>query len=411
MQNVLVIADDLSGATDVGAQFGKAGVRNMVVLAHAMDQFDFSRAFEANSVVLVDTQSRHLSPAEAGKRIVQVLEKTAAAKVDVVYKKTDSTLRGNIGAELEALLEFFGDGRVCFIPAHPALGRTTENGIHYVDGIPLAESSFANDPRSPTRESGVANILRSQANSPIRIIRKGETPKWNAKGILVFDAVAVSDIDAIGRQIHQAGMFKALAGSAGFAATLPEILNLPRTTPAPRHLLGPLLIVNGSLNEVALEQCRSAGPNFARLRVEPTALCGEGLKSRASQAARRLAAGENVVLSTVWERSEEPAYVQALAAQGLESGAISDYVAGQIGVLAAAILAGMNKAPLTLMVIGGDTLAGVARANCWSGFIPLNELLPGVACCEIPGEENLTLLTKPGGFGDADFIGRIRVQR
>ena len=58
-----------------------------------------------------------------------------------IYKKTDSLLRGNIGAELRALCDAAGSGPLVFAPAYPTGGRTTIDGIHRLEGIPVADAS------------------------------------------------------------------------------------------------------------------------------------------------------------------------------------------------------------------------------------------------------------------------------
>ena len=54
-----------------------------------------------------------------------------------IYKKTDSALRGNIGAELEAMMQASGEEQLPFVPAFPQIGRTTVNGTHFIEGVPV----------------------------------------------------------------------------------------------------------------------------------------------------------------------------------------------------------------------------------------------------------------------------------
>ena len=76
-----------------------------------------------------------------------------------IYKKTDSVLRGNIGAELSAALQASEAEYLAFVPSYPAMNRITKNGIHYVDEIPLSESIFGRDPFNPVTESDVAKLI------------------------------------------------------------------------------------------------------------------------------------------------------------------------------------------------------------------------------------------------------------
>src|SRR5262249_48299725 len=105
VKRVLAIADDLTGALEVGALFAAAGMRS-VVTAGEKEVFD-------DPVVVIDTETRHASCAEAES----IVEKKAAGWPSLVYKKTDSTLRGNIGAELRALHRLYG-GPIAYVPAY-----------------------------------------------------------------------------------------------------------------------------------------------------------------------------------------------------------------------------------------------------------------------------------------------------
>src|SRR5262245_10463373 len=141
---LLVIADDLTGANDAGVQFALCGIRSIVFADSKIEKLP-----PEYPVVVVNTESRHLPPREAAERVRKVAEIGLAAGVQYFYKKTDSTLRGNIGAELEALRQTTGASFIPFIPALPDLGRTTREGTHYVHGIPIAETAFAKDPLNP----------------------------------------------------------------------------------------------------------------------------------------------------------------------------------------------------------------------------------------------------------------------
>ncbi|RPI16629.1 MAG: hypothetical protein EHM65_03510, partial [Acidobacteriales bacterium] len=88
---VLAIADDTTGALEVGAQFAADGVRSLVTVKLRL-------AGEAAALV-VDTQTRHAHAARARHRAAQIAAMAREAGIPYLYKKTDSTLRGNIAAE------------------------------------------------------------------------------------------------------------------------------------------------------------------------------------------------------------------------------------------------------------------------------------------------------------------------
>src|SRR5436190_7748438 len=122
MPKLLVIADDLSGATDVGVQFAKQSVPALVATKAMAERSNLAGLFGSHEVVLVDLESRHLGPAEAARAVTGIIKSARAAGVEFFYKKTDSTLRGNVGAELEALWQTSNRRTLSFIPAHPRLG-------------------------------------------------------------------------------------------------------------------------------------------------------------------------------------------------------------------------------------------------------------------------------------------------
>ncbi|GAI95895.1 unnamed protein product, partial [marine sediment metagenome] len=116
MVELLVLADDFTGALDTGVQFAQRNIPTLV--STRMEPLD-QGVDEEISVVVLDLETRHLSPAEAAVRVRQVVQLAQRKGVESFYKKNDSTMRGNIGSELEALLEATGTSFLPFIPAYP----------------------------------------------------------------------------------------------------------------------------------------------------------------------------------------------------------------------------------------------------------------------------------------------------
>ena len=154
---IAVIADDLTGAADTGVQFVHAGYRTAVF-------FRATEVIEDNlDAVVFDTDSRAMPAGFAAKRVVDAAH--AAREARIVYKKLDSTLRGNVAAELAAALGGARRERVVVAPAFPAAGRTTVGGIQRVHGVPVDETEMANDPHTPVREAHVPSLLADAFSS------------------------------------------------------------------------------------------------------------------------------------------------------------------------------------------------------------------------------------------------------
>lgn len=225
MTRVLAIADDLTGALEAGALFAQAGMGS-VVTTGAGHEFD-------EPVIVIDTETRHVSP-EAAESVV------ASRALDwpsLVYKKTDSTLRGNIGPELRALQRRYG-GPIAYVPAYPAMGRTVIDGWLYVDGIPLSETSFARDALNPVHDGNVRALAGPECDS------------------VVFDGRDDDDVARAARTIVASGAYRIVAGPAAIAGALADIFGTPCAIewPAVRSCL----VVNGSRHEMSRLQIEYA---------------------------------------------------------------------------------------------------------------------------------------------------------
>lgn len=390
---LLIIADDLTGSNDAGAQFAKRGIRS-IVLVHP-----HIKELPANfPVVVVNTESRHVPASEAAARVARVAKLGVGAGVQHFFKKTDSTLRGNIGAELEALLATTGENFIPFVPAFPELGRTTRGGIHYVHGIPIAETAFALDPLSPVRTSIVAEVLRATSNLTVSTGVNADDASDFKTASAVLDCDSRSELRSIAERCLQAGRMRVLSGSAAFAEELPEILPLPREKPEPIQLGGPVLIVSGSLNPRSLEQVSLVRSDCDTIWLTPEMLTATEPSTYLTDV------GERVLLCSIAERGDFPSFRDRAEALGVAQSELHGVVADANGRFVSAML--KQRRFRTLIVLGGDTLMGVARAKGWNSFEPSGEFEPGVTVAE-PSESDLLVVSKAGGFGDREVLRRL----
>ena len=118
-----------------------------------------------------------------------------------------------------------------------------------------------------------------------------------------------------------------------------------------------------------------------------------------------------MLLSTAINSSELQEFRAASLRMGYQDVALPERVAEGIGCFSKHLFSALandriqsSDEPQTLVIIGGDTLGAVAEANQWPGFIARDEILPGAALCAIVNHPNFLLITKPGGFGDANLL-------
>ena len=155
-----IIADDLTGSLDTGLQFRKKGFTTLVPLqAKIIDQ--------PAEVLVINTNSRNLSGKIAYQKVYRVAQ---GLKAKFLYKKIDSTMRGNVGREALAILRAKKIPKAMVIPSIPSQSRQVERGVLYVHGVPLLKTPYARDPFHPLNSSRLPQLLHKETGLPIGLI-------------------------------------------------------------------------------------------------------------------------------------------------------------------------------------------------------------------------------------------------
>ena len=408
---LLIIADDFTGALDTGVQFAARGIKTRVVVGA-----DAALTHRNADVLVVDTETRHLSAAKAYEAVENLVRRAKHAGFTYLYKKTDSALRGNVGAELAALLNASGSRRLAFLPAFPQMNRVTKNGVQYIDGVPVTESPFGVDPFEPVRHAAVAELLAEQTDLPAAsfpaLAADADVP--TANGILIFDAATVEDLHSTGRALLNGGLH-VLAGCAGFGAVLPELLGLGGADVTCPALDPRLLVICGSVNAITLAQLDKAEQaGFTRLRLTPhQKLTPDYWYSEEGQTALKniegtLAAHPHNIIETNDEGGNELT-AAAADALGLTREEMRVRIARGVGQLAGELFA--SHAVGTLLLTGGDTLLQCMNSVGVHELEPICEMERGVVLARF-GCSGTTryVITKSGGFGHADLLTELAKQ-
>ena len=388
MAQLLIVADDLTGAADTGACFAARGLETVIPLTRGSD-------IDADVVVL-STETRDLAGEEAARVVAEEVAGWMAASGAMyprwVYKKIDSALRGNPRDELLAVMAASGQRRALVAPAFPAQGRTTVGGRQFVGGLPLAESRMGGERAT----SDVAAVFACEA-FPTRVLglpaihdRPEEVAailEAEAAGIIVADAATEDDLLALARAARRTSL-RLLCGTAGFARALVHALPLrPASLPDPRRRPSahPVLVVAGSQNEATRRQIdRLADAGVPIIRPSQDAIDGAGtLDDVIGQVGERLGRGQSVALTTAG-LAPSPLGGRAVAqrlAQVVAAPRVRDAVGGLVltgGDVAAATLAAIDASALRLGgeiapgqpwgIVAGGPLAGRAVATKAGSF-------------------------------------------
>jgi uncharacterized protein YgbK (DUF1537 family) len=159
-QKILIVADDLTGAVDTGVQFSRRNLKTVVVTGNKT----MHKSLMDCDVLVIDTESRFDDPETAYRKAFQTGERAKSENIKYLYKKLDSTMRGNVGAEITGLIDSMNIRHTFIVPALPHYGRTTRNGNVYINGVLLAETDYSNDPKNPVKESYIPAIISKQSD-------------------------------------------------------------------------------------------------------------------------------------------------------------------------------------------------------------------------------------------------------
>jgi uncharacterized protein YgbK (DUF1537 family) len=421
-QHCLLIADDLTGGADAGVQFAKRGMKTLLIPFPGEDAVSLA-ARPAQDALVINTITRGLPPGDAFDILSGLLKSVDPKRFSILYKKIDSTLRGNIGSEIAAILRET-DLPLCFLaPSYPEQGRTLVEGIMMVGEKPLALTEAARDAASPVQESRVCKLLANQTSLSIGTInltqvasgkdalrRVVEKEQQAGRRIIAFDAVSRRDLATIAEVALSREQVPLLAGSAGLAGEVARILAPAQIIAEPerQRTFRHVLIISGSASAVThaqLQRLQDGGlPSFELSR---DLVSGNG---RAVMEDRRkfahllgsaLARG-SAIFRTVTERWTGNCDGGASIPQRI------------IGVMAGVALEALGEArvdadDLAVILTGGDTALGFLQVLDYQGIELEGELLEGIVRGNLRGGpwDGLAIVTKAGAFGKEDALVRI----
>lgn len=409
MASLLMIADDFTGALDTGVQFAASGVQTRVIVG---GDVDLAARGEDVQVLVIDAETRHLPPERAYAVVEKLVRQAEALGVQYIYKKTDSALRGNIGAELTALLRASGQKQLPFLPAYPKMGRTTQGGVHLIKGVPVAESVFGQDPFEPVRHSHVAQILGEQSGVPVHVspALKAGDPLPEEDGILVFDGTTDQELAGTGQRLLQSGRLHIMAGCAGFGGALPGLLGLTcgKCVEMPK-LDRRLLVICGSVNPITVAQMEAAERSgIVRRQMTPEQKLQPGYW-QTNQGKRELAALQDSVarynpfILDTNDPGDSRLTQDYARRHGIDLDGIRLGISQTVGYLVSKLFPDPNVG--TLLITGGDTLLQCMNYMGVDQVDPVCELSSGVVLSLVTYQGHTRcVLTKSGGFGQETLV-------
>lgn len=399
-----VIADDVTGATDVAAALSRSGLRTLLSLTADIGDQATDTAADVDAIVIgLKTRSIAVPDAVAESlAALAALQRLGADRFYLKYCSTfDSTAEGNIGPVTEALAAQLGVGIVVTTPAAPVHGRTVYRGHLFVGDALLHETHMREHPVTPMRDSSVPRLLAPQVNGtvgslPLEIVRDGAdairdaiaAAETSGNTHLVADSVTETDLASVAEALDDAPL---VAGSAG----LIEAIARRRRAPD-RVMTGPpagrTAILAGSCSRRTLEQInrfRESGGAAYQLVAEP----GETADDLAE---RSLAWWDDLTDdASALIYSSSPA--EERDARIPDAGALYERAAGLIATQLA------ERGLRRMLIAGGETSGEVVKALGTRTAVVGEEAAVGAPWIH-DARRDLHLVLKSGNFGEPDLF-------
>lgn len=411
--HVLVVADDFTGANDAGVGLSLNGAQVNVVFDINKLQRDL-----LGDAVVINTDSRAVSSTLAAQRTAKAIDAWfSAGGRGWVFKKIDSTLRGNIGAEIESALVATEAPFALIAPASPTLGRVTREGLVWVNGCLLTDTEFASDPKTPVISASIMARVAEQttlsaAEIHLSAVREPDLAQQlhhlaqAGVRLVVMDAETQDDLIKIISAANSLSFRPLLVGSSGLSEALAQRLHFQPKS------YRPLLAVVGSMSDIAQKQIVAAShkPNVNIIDIDINALLSDAalteIKHWRDDIITTLVQRRHCIIRTCHRDSQRFEIDELCRHYELSRQQLGETISRALGELVRSIVVDkriMNQQRLGgLYLSGGDIAIAVATALGASGFqikgqlascVPWGTLLDSVV-------GDIPVMTKAGGFGN-----------
>lgn len=367
-----VIADDLTGAAELGAVGLRHGLKAEVVIA--------GEPGRNADLVCIDTDSRSCGPTEAAQRAAHAALHLQNRGAEWIYKKTDSVLRGNVTPELEALVGQLGLAGALLVPANPALGRTIVKGQYFLRGELIHQTEFARDPKYPRTSSNVLELVSPPAR--LRLCHCAVGMPLPGSGIVIGEARSSQDLRdwAILRPRDWL-----MAGGAEFFGALltPAVPISPSPVPT-----GKELFVCGSASEATRAFVGAQAERGVPVFALPACVAANGTLGPEELSA--------LVAQVLLAMDANPRAILRVGLPPVKSPQIAEMLAPLLVRVAEAVL--RQASVPHVFAEGGATAVALARSMGWNRFAVSSELAPGVVLLSATGADAQWFTMKPGSY-------------
>lgn len=435
-----VVADDLTGATTTGVLLARSQARTAVF-------FNVEAAVNAESVerldaVIISSNSRPLPANEAYEKVKEATGALQQMGVTYFQKRTDTTMRGGIGVEIDAMLDQLSPDTVAVVvPAMPQSRRILVGGYSVIDGVALINTPVARDVRTPVKENYIPRLIAGQTRRQVGLVTldhvlggdsaiKEALAQQRASGcsVIVVDAITLEDVENIAQACIALNWNVVSVDPGPFTSKLAYHRSLiglekPNIPPKADEKGRTVLIAAGSATPVTKKQmeilCEDS--RHVRISVDPVALIegGDTALTEVSEAVRRAAGllqlGEPpraILFETalhggilnLTEEDNKRHYAMGMSADRINAG---------LGMMIARVLEEVGREKIAgLYTTGGDTMVNVCRQLGVECIEVIDYVIPQTDIGRLVGSyEGLPIVGKGGLTGNdntaCDIVDRL----
>ncbi|MTH46524.1 four-carbon acid sugar kinase family protein [Intestinirhabdus alba] len=431
-----IVADDLTGATTVGVLLARSGLKT----AAFFDSDSFARNAVDYPAMVISSDSRPLPKAEAQLRVSAAVRQLKARGAHWFTKRIDTTLRGGIGYEIDAMLDLLPEATVAVVvPAMPQSRRILVGGYSVIDSVALSCTDVARDVRTPVTDSWVPGLLANQTRHQVghitlskviqgdaAILEQLRARQQEGARLIVVDAITLDDVDAIARAVVALNWNVLAVDPGPFTERLAlrrglmhaEIRAEPQAQPESARR-GAVVIVAGSATPVTKKQLRHVIEHNERVCHIP--VDAELLVDRANAAeieigrvvrqAQKCATDhknalfvfESALTGRLLDLQEEERRFNLAPGQAAEN------INKGLGRIVKEMLNGGPEAIKGLYMTGGDTMVNVLKELGATGIEMIDYVIPQTDLVRIIGGEyaGLICVGKGGLTGPEEIISTI----
>lgn len=376
-KKIVVIADDFTGAAEIGGIGLRHGLR-VAIETEPVYNTDID-------LCVIATDTRSMNSIDAAKYISEITKKIAKHKPYLIYKKIDSVLRGNIAEELESQMSILGQERSVIIAANPIFNRIIKNGKYYINNTPLNETRFSDDAQYPISSNDIHQILTPSVRYPV--ISQKPDDSLPEKGLIMGDVESLDDLHKWTLKYNNNTLF---AGASGFFNSLLISQQLSKQK-GKSHIVPfgekALFVLGSSFpkNQTILERMVSNGhfhSNMPNEIYQHADYSNKAFDNWVNEVLTSLSNNKKVIVSSIHTGSNDPGIFLKIKR-----------------IMAELVKRVMDKTKLDeILIEGGSTTSEILNRLDIKRLIPIQEIDTGVIRMEVDGYKDFCLTTKPGSY-------------